>query len=168
MKELNEKDFYINSLNTNVDVLKGIYRYHLIFENRFNQFIKDCKRRINNVSLPRNKIFVSKVFSFYNEKMRDPSNLCDLFLAQTRMAHYVAKEAVKGMKINIPFEDVLTEFDFVNYGMYVESIIAKIFTDNAQENNNQYDIAGYIIQNRFSRTPSLERIETKPGGNIGT
>ncbi|MGN1343670.1 MAG: hypothetical protein ACI4U3_03770, partial [Traorella sp.] len=64
-----------------IDVIKNIYKYHFIFENKFNHFIEECKTRLKNVNIPRNKISVSTIFSFYNQTTRDPSDLYELILA---------------------------------------------------------------------------------------
>lgn len=161
----NQKDERLNTHyeETDINVIKNIYKYHFIFENKFNQFIEECKTRLKNINIPRNKISVSTVFSFYNQTIRDPSDLSELIFAQTRMMHYAAKEYVKGINIDVPFDDVLTDINFPNYGLNVENELADVFTDSSQENNNQYDLAGYIIQNRFSRGSSLEKIKTRSG-----
>lgn len=159
----NDEELNTNYEEIDIDVIKDIYKYHFIFENKFNDFIEECKIRLKNINIPRNKISVSTVFSFYNQTTRDPSDLSNLIFAQTRMIHYAAKEYVKGTKIDIPFDDVLTDINFPDFGMDIESELADIFTESSQENNNQYDLAGYIIQNRFSHGASLEEIKTRSG-----
>lgn len=146
-----------------LDSVRDIYRYHFIFENQFNQFIDECKKRLQDINIPENKISLSSVFSFYNQESRDPVDLYEVFFDQTRIMHHTAKEYMRCSKLDIPFDDVLTDIDFPNYGMTVGEELAGIFTDSAQDNNRQYDLATFIIQNRSAGGASLERIETKSG-----